>query len=264
MKISQLPAREGARCAHKFLPFINSKGNTDQLAPVTKNIITENYESVTETLNSMAEQSGYTTPSEEAPEPSVLDHLNSEHSSDESNTVIANEPEKMSNRNKDIPFNTPDETLKVVSGSVTKCTLLQAMSINKVKVELKGIKRNAPVIALAERSRVKGIQMETGIYSSIKGRLEIFLTSTVHKDTTLKKGTQLGLFQICKTLEVVTENKHEDAPEVVEHVCSVQGDLELGRKFQNHLNSTSCPDLEQELINLLLKYKAAVAFPGDA
>ncbi len=116
--IATLPAREGARCAHKFLPFINSEGNTDQLAPVTENIMTENDESVTETLNSVAERSGYTTPPEEAPEPSVLDHLNSECSSDETNTVIANEPEKMSNRNKDIPVSTPDETLKVVSGSV--------------------------------------------------------------------------------------------------------------------------------------------------
>ncbi len=77
----------------------------------------------------------------------------------------------------------------------------------------------------------------------------------------LKKGTQLGLFQICQALQVVTENELEDAPEVVEHVCSVQGDLELGRKFRNHLISTSRPDLEQELINLLLKHEAAVALP---
>ncbi len=81
----------------------------------------------------------------------------------------------------------------------------------------------------------------------------------------LKKGTQSVLFQICQALQVVTENEHEDAPEVVEHVCSVQGDLELGRKFRNHLNATRPrPDLEQELINLLLKHKAAVALPGDA
>ncbi len=104
--------------------------------------------------------------------------------------------------------------------------------------------------------------MEAGIYSSIKGTLEIFLTSTVNKDIMLKKGTQLGLFQICQALQVVIENEHEDAPEIVEPVCSVQGDLELGRKFRNHLNSTSRPDLEQELINLLLKHKAVVALPG--
>ncbi len=127
--IATLPAREGARCAHKFLPFISSEGNTDQLAPVTENIMTENYESVTETLNSVAERSGYTPPPEEAPEPSVLYHLNSENSSDETNTIIANEPEKVSNGNKDIPVNTPDETLKVVSGSVKSarcCRLCQS------------------------------------------------------------------------------------------------------------------------------------------
>ncbi len=80
--------------------------------------------------------------------------------------------------------------------------------------------------------------MEAGIYSSSKGRLEIFLTNTVNKDILMKKGTQLGLFHICQALQVVTETEHEDAPEVVEHVCSVQGDLELGRKFWNHLSST--------------------------
>ncbi len=98
--IATLPEREGTRCAHKFLPFISSAGNADQLAPVTQNIMTENDENVTETLNSVAERSGYTTPPEEAPEPSVLDHLNSEHCSDESNTVIANEPENISNINR--------------------------------------------------------------------------------------------------------------------------------------------------------------------
>ncbi len=117
------------------------------------------------------------------------------------------------------------------------------MSINKVKVELKGVKRDAPVIALAETSRVKGIQMEAGIYSSIRGRHEIFLTSTVNKDVMLKKGTELGLFQICQSLQVVTESEHEDAPEVVEHVCSVQGDLKLGRS-----SSIYCSNIKQRLL----------------
>ena len=56
-------------------------------------------------------------------------------------------------------------------------------------MELRGIRRDAPVIALAETSRVKGIYIEAAIYNSSKGKLEIFLTNKVNKDITLEKGT---------------------------------------------------------------------------
>ncbi len=78
------------------------------------------------------------------------------------------------------------------------CVLLQTMSVNKVKVELMGIKRDVPVIALAETSRVKGVHFQARIYNSVKGKFEIFLISTVNKDIILKKGVQIGLFQVCK------------------------------------------------------------------
>ncbi len=82
------------------------------------------------------------------------------------------------------PTNAPGETLRIVSGSVIESTLLQAMSINKVEVELKGIKRDVSVIALVETSRVKGVHVEARIYNAPKGKLEIFLTSTINKDIT--------------------------------------------------------------------------------
>ncbi len=44
----------------------------------------------------------------------------------------------------------------------------------------------------------------------------------------------------------------------------MQEDLKLWRKFRKHLNSISRPGLEQELINMSLKHKEAVALPGDA
>ena len=47
-------------------------------------------------------------------------------------------------------------------------------------------------------------------------------------------------------------------------VCSILEDSDLGRKFRNHLKPISRPDLEQDLISMLVKHKEAVALPGDA
>ncbi len=69
---------------------------------------------------------------------------------------------------------------------------------------------------------------------------------------------------MCKAFHIINEDSQEDTSEVDSHVYSVQEDLGLGKIFQSHLNSTSRPDLEQELINLLLKHNEAVALPGDA
>lgn len=76
----------------------------------------------------------------------------------------------------------------------------------------------------------------------------------------LKKGVQIGLFQEGKAFQVVNKDTQEDTTKVESHVCSVQEDLELGRKFQNRLNSTSCLDLQQEQINMLLKHKKSTFF----
>ena len=97
----------------------------------------------------------------------------------------------------------------IVSGSVTESTLLQAISINKVKIEFKGIRRGAPVIALAETLRVKGIYIEAAIYNSSKGKLEIFLTNKVNSDITLKKVTQIDLFQVCEALKIVNDENND-------------------------------------------------------
>ncbi len=90
------------------------------------------------------------------------------------------------------------EVLQIVSGSVTESTLLQAQSICKVKVNLKGMSDHVTAIALSESSRVRGINLENGLYHTSKGKSEVFVINTLHTDVPIKKGTELGRFQVCK------------------------------------------------------------------
>ncbi len=46
-------------------------------------------------------------------------------------------------------------------------------------------------------------------------------------------------------------------------VCLVQKDLDLGWKFRSHLKSGR-PDLEHDLVSLLLKHRETIALLGDA
>ena len=153
--------------------------------------------------------------------------------------------------------------MKVVSGSVAECTPLQARTINKVEIKLRGIDEDAEVMTLPETGRLKDVIIESAIYKSEKGKVEVILINNLNKDIILKQGTQIGFFQVFQVpVKFINENK--DTPEGAECVCSVQEDSELGLKYRSHLNKTSHPDLEQELISLLLKYESAVALPGDA
>ncbi len=242
----------------------------------------------TENLNNVAERSRHTTSvvesghveqqhttpvveteqvEEQHTTPSISsEHAEQQHSGRETSTFPSSNTQPQTDvkqENRVSPTSASGETLRIVSGSVIESTLLQAMSINKVEVELKGIKRDVSVIALAETSRVKGVYVEAGIYNAPKGKLEIFLTSTINKDISLKKGVEISFFQVCKAFHIIDEGSQEDTSEVDSLVYSVQEDLELGKKFQRHLNSTCRPDLEQELINLLLKHKEVVALPRD-
>ncbi len=95
------------------------------------------------------------------------------------------------------------EALQIVSGSVTESTLLQALSICKVKVSLKGISDHVTAIALSESSRVRGINLDNGLYHKNKGKFEVFVINTLHTDVPIKKGTELGRFHVCKTVKVI-------------------------------------------------------------
>ncbi len=111
------------------------------------------------------------------------------------------------------------ETLKIVSGSVTESTLFQAQSICKVKVSLKGISEPMPAIALGESSRVRGINLENGLYHTNRGKTEVFVISTLHTDVPIKKGTEVGRFQIGETVEIINNqdlisDKNEEIAQV--------------------------------------------------
>lgn len=238
------PAECGARLSYKFIPFLSPEvipGYAHSI-PLTSSE-ENNYTCNDNYLNNVAERSdksdSITTNTTETEE---INYKTNSFTNDEF---------------KYTPEDAPDESLLIVSGSVIESTLLRAMSINKGKVKLTGIRRDAPVITLTETSRVKGIDMEAAIYNSSKGELEIFLTNKVNKNVTLKKGTQIGLFQICESLEVIndendgTKNEstlHNINEENASSVCSVQEDWDLIEKLQIHLKPTSRSDLEPELM----------------
>ncbi len=80
---------------------------------------------------------------------------------------------------------------------------MQAQSICKVKVNPKGISDHVTAIALSESSRVRGINLENGLYHTNRGKSEVFVVNTLHTDVPIKKGTELGRFQVCKKVALI-------------------------------------------------------------
>lgn len=102
------------------------------------------------------------------------------------------------------------------------------------------------VIALPETVTVRGILTDSGVYWAERGK--VLVTSSLNKDTMLKKSTQLELFQVCKhPIEIINDIQEESQD--TKSVCSAMENLDLGRKSRNHLKSISRPDLEQDLIS---------------
>ncbi len=97
---------------------------------------------------------------------------------------------------------------------------------------------------------------------SAAGGMAPLVTSTLDKNTTLEKGTQIGLFHVCKHTIVIVNDIQEESVDTVS-ICSVQKHLCLGRKFRNYLKSTNPFDLDQNLVSLLLPHVETVALPGD-
>ncbi len=157
------------------------------------------------------------------------------------------------------------ETLKIVSGSVTESTLLQAQSIYKVKVSLKGISEPMSAITKSESSRVRGISLENALYHTNRGKTEVFVINTLHADLPIKKGTELGRFQIGETVDIINNQDFiSDKNEEIAQVFSLQECLQSEKDMKQYLAPTSHPDLESESVNLLLLHKVAVALPWDA
>ncbi len=158
----------------------------------------------------------------------------------------------------------PAETLHIVSGSVTESKLLQAQSICKVKVQLKGIRDHPTAIALSESSRVRGINLENGLYNNHNGKSEVFVSNTLHTDIFLKEGTELGRFQVSKTVDVVNNYQFSNENKQTAPVYALKESIHKDENIKQHLAPTTRPDLERDLLNLLILHQTAVALPGDA
>ena len=52
------------------------------------------------------------------------------------------------------------------------------------------------------------MELHSAVYCLENGEVEILLTSTLNKNNTLKPGTQVGLFHICKhPIRIANENQ---------------------------------------------------------
>ncbi len=58
-------------------------------------------------------------------------------------------------------------------------------------------------IPLSESSRVRGINLENGLYHTNRGKSKVFVINTLHTDVPIKKGTELGRFQVIKAVEII-------------------------------------------------------------
>ncbi len=63
-------------------------------------------------------------------------------------------------------------------------------------------------IALSESSRVRGINLENGLYHTDKGKSEVIVINTLHTDVPIKTGTELERFQVCKKVEIINNQEH--------------------------------------------------------
>ncbi len=86
----------------------------------------------------------------------------------------------------------------------------------------------------------------------------------MNRNIILKPGAHIGSFQVCKhPIKIIDEGGNSDK-EKFTPICSVLEDIDLGRKIRNHFKPVGQPDLEQDLISMLMKHKTMVSLLGDA
>ena len=270
--ITIIPARGGVKLSYKFLPFIDNSGqeiaasvsktqitndksvphDSDNTASVKQSLINKN--KTVHPLNNVAERylsKSSPLPAKDNNVPQVK-QIPLETSVKTNSTLTKSQTPA------------PTDALEIVSGSVTTSTMLQAQSICKVQVKLKGVRDHKTAITLSESSRVNGIHLDNGLYNVHKGKTEVFVSNTLHTDIILKKGTALGSFQVSKTVEEINDHENSDESKQTAQVLSLQESIQSESDIKQHLAPIDRPDLESHLINLLFLHKAAVALPGDA
>ncbi len=184
--ITIIPAKEGVKISYKFLPFVNTRSQ-DFVASVSQHYATETN----------------TVPSVKAVDNVAELYFNNSSPIIHEMHILTIIPTKHPQTTKQNEHNALVEALKIVSGSVTESTLLQAQSVSKVRASLKGISGPVTAIALSEPLRVRRINLETGIYHTNRGKTEVFFINTLHTDASSKKGTELELSQISEAVEIV-------------------------------------------------------------
>ncbi len=110
-----------------------------------------------------------------------------------------------------------------------------------------------------------GLNLENGLHHTNRGKTGVFIINTLHTDVPIKKGTELGRFQISEAVEIINhQDLISDKNGEITQVFSLQESLQSEKDIKQYLAPTSRPDFERELVNLLLLHKAAVALSGDA
>ena len=206
--VTLFPARGGAEFSFLFVPFIREQPNiiaTCEMSSVADNNVVER--------------------------PSAKTNENTENS--------PSSPNKLSIPNKgkiieDTPK--PAQTLLLTTGHVTGSTLLHSMSVNKVTVKLKGVTSAREIISLPETTKLKGCYLESAVYMSNDGTVNVLLVNTLNKNLMLKSGTQIGSFQVCEQpIKIVNESEVDSVSEE-SFVCPIQSDTgDLEWKFWSHL-----------------------------
>ncbi len=74
----------------------------------------------------------------------------------------------------------------------------------------------------------------------------MFVINTLHTDVPIKKGTELGRFQVSKDIEIINnQDLSSDKDEQIAQVFSLQESSQSEKDIKKHLAPTSRPDLEK-------------------
>ena len=260
VEINILPASDGVKIANMlYVPFLSSKKNEIDSDPVITSNETQAHIS-TDTI--VAKRSEGTDIEEKIKsiEPKTHSQTSNSTHNNQKREVTANQPAAVKKIHRPVPEMKP---VQIRPGFIVESTLLYPQEICKVKLKVKGLKKGQEIISLSHSVRIKGVQLDAALYLPKEGLVEVMLINTLNRELNLKPGTHVVLFQILEH-PVKVINEEEEVRDEVMNVSSVQPDEDLSEKFRKHLSPTSRQDLDAELIDLLMRYRDAVALPGDA
>ena len=223
--IALFPARGGAKLSFKFIPFLTEQKQATYTTPVTQSTpascdmssVVNNYNknnNVAERSTSVKTKDAKDSlpPVAEIPIQPVEDNALS--------TAARKSPHPEERTLKKTPETA--QTMLLATGYVAGSTLLHSMTVNKVKVVLKGVKTTREIIALPETSKLKGCYLDSAVYMSHDGTVDVLLANTLNKDIILKPGTQVGSFEICEQPIRILNEAESNSNSGESFVCPIQ------------------------------------------